>query len=64
MKVQVKDLQIGDQLSTGTVASKPWQVPDSIQSGSDKMYLEIERNGGFRKGKLWHKNTTVTVKNR
>lgn len=64
MKVQVKDLQIGDQLSTGTVVSKPWQVMQyGIRSGSDKMFFELERNGTL-KGKVWGKYTTVTVTNR
>lgn len=64
-KVQVKDLRKGDQLSTGTVVSDPFQlIQHGITSGSKpKMFLEME-SAGVCKGKVWGKNTTVTVTNR
>ena len=53
MTIRVTELQIGDELSTGTVTHRPY---DSVRCPKGKIHLGVN---GFLK--TWNKSTTITI---
>lgn len=61
-KVQVKDLQIGDQLSSGAkIVSDPFE---SLHARKGKVIVGVLYSNGKLTTQEWGKSTTVTVINR
>lgn len=58
-KVQVKDLQVGDELSLGTTV-----LGNSLSTTKGKNAVCVKYLGGTIKTQLWGRSTTVTVTNR
>jgi hypothetical protein len=60
MKKQVKDLQIGDILSSGAeIIERPF---DAIGLKSNQRKIGIKYPGGISKIQIWNKYTTVTIR--
>jgi len=62
MKIQVKDLQPGDDLGTCVILSCSYY--GNLGGSKDRYSVKVKYKNGLESVRLWGKTTTVTINNR